>query len=98
MLWMAHYSIMGFPSSSFIPLITAGVLVLVPNSPMINLLVTSFVFVCAAHEINGVTSVLANSFVPPGRSRKMSTNLAIFAGITFILAVNHGMSDLGRKR
>ena len=37
------------------PFATAGVLVLVPNHPMFNLLVTSFVFVCAAHEINSVT-------------------------------------------
>ena len=71
--------------------ITAGVLVLVPNHPMFNLLVTSFVFVCAAHEINVVTGVLVNYFVPPGDSRKMARNLAIFAVVMIVLAINDGM-------
>merc|ERR1719493_177454 len=73
------------------PFATLGVLVLVPNHPMFNLLVTSFVFVCAAHEINSVTGVLVNYFVPPSNSRKMARNLAIFAVVMIVLAVNDGM-------
>ena len=34
---------------------THGVLVLIPNNPVLNVIVTSFIFVCAAHEINVAT-------------------------------------------
>ena len=37
---------------------THGVLVLIPNNPVINVIVTSFIFVCVAHEINVATSKL----------------------------------------
>ena len=41
-----------------------GVLVLIPNNPVLNVIVTSFIFVCAAHEINVATSKLLPYFVP----------------------------------
>ena len=31
-----------------------GVLVLIPNYPVMNILLTSFIFVCASHEIHKV--------------------------------------------
>ena len=40
-----------------------GVLVLIPNNPVLNVIVTSFIFVCAAHEINLATSKLLPHFV-----------------------------------
>ena len=43
---------------------THGVLVLIPNNPVLNVIVTSFIFVCAAHEINVATSKLLPYFVP----------------------------------
>ena len=47
--------------------------------------------VCAAHEINAVTGVLVNYFVPPGDSRKMARNLAAFSVAMIVLAINDGM-------
>ena len=44
-----------------------GVLVLIPNNPVLNVIVTSFIFVCAAHEINVATSTLLPYFVPSDR-------------------------------
>ena len=38
-----------------------------------------------------VPGVLVNYFVPPGDSRKMARNLAVFAVIMIVLAVNDGM-------
>ncbi len=43
-----------------------GVLVLVPNYPVLNILLTSFIFVCASHEIHAVTAQLMPYFVPLG--------------------------------
>ena len=43
---------------------THGVLVLIPNNPVLNVIVTSFIFVCAAHEINVATSKLLPYVVP----------------------------------
>lgn len=43
-----------------------GVLVLLPRFPVLNLLVTSFIFICASHEVNLalqylITSALSDS-------------------------------------
>lgn len=43
---------------------TKGMLVLVsPEWPTLNLVVTTFIFVCVAHEINCVTGVIAKYLV-----------------------------------
>uniref|UniRef100_A0A182SUU9 Cas1p 10 TM acyl transferase domain-containing protein n=1 Tax=Anopheles maculatus TaxID=74869 RepID=A0A182SUU9_9DIPT len=41
-----------------------GVLVLLPGFPTVNVLITSFIFVCVSHEIHRVTSVLLPYAVP----------------------------------
>ncbi|XP_049281782.1 N-acetylneuraminate 9-O-acetyltransferase [Anopheles funestus] len=41
-----------------------GVLVLLPGFPTLNVLITSFIFVCVSHEIHRVTSVLLPYAVP----------------------------------
>ena len=33
---------------------THGVLVLIPNYPVINVLLTTFIFICACHELHQV--------------------------------------------
>merc|ERR1719284_662557 len=43
---------------------THGVLVLIPNYPVVNVLLTSFIFVCACHEIHAITCTLLPYFVP----------------------------------
>eukprot|EP00058_Branchiostoma_floridae_P013061 XP_002598549.1 hypothetical protein BRAFLDRAFT_66940 [Branchiostoma floridae] len=43
---------------------TKGVLVVIPGHHTLNMLVTSFIFVCIAHEISAVTGTLATTLVP----------------------------------
>ncbi|KAG7270028.1 hypothetical protein CRUP_008624 [Coryphaenoides rupestris] len=43
---------------------TKGVLVLIPGAPSLNVLVSSFVFVCVAHEISQITNDLAQVAIP----------------------------------
>ncbi|XP_068751421.1 N-acetylneuraminate 9-O-acetyltransferase-like isoform X2 [Montipora capricornis] len=42
---------------------TKGVLILIPERPILNVVMTTFVFVCVSHEIHKVTGVLANALV-----------------------------------
>jgi len=42
---------------------TKGVLVLIPNQPLFNVVVTTFVFVCVSHEIHKVSGVLTNALI-----------------------------------
>ncbi|XP_077599546.1 N-acetylneuraminate (7)9-O-acetyltransferase isoform X1 [Stigmatopora nigra] len=43
---------------------TKGILILIPGSPSLNILVSSFIFVCVAHEISVITNDLAQVVVP----------------------------------
>ncbi|KAK7929625.1 hypothetical protein WMY93_006020 [Mugilogobius chulae] len=43
---------------------TKGILVLVPGNPSLNILLSSFIFVCVAHEISLITNVLAQLLFP----------------------------------
>merc|ERR1712203_93864 len=43
---------------------THGVLVLIPNYPVVNVLLTSFIFICACHELHSLTDQLLPYFVP----------------------------------
>lgn len=41
-----------------------GVLVLIPGFPTLNVIITTFIFICASHEINRITLVLIPYAVP----------------------------------
>ncbi|KAM8884455.1 N-acetylneuraminate (7)9-O-acetyltransferase [Synchiropus picturatus] len=43
---------------------TKGILVLIPGSPFINMVVSTFIFVCVAHEISTITNDLAQCVIP----------------------------------
>ncbi|XP_033847414.1 N-acetylneuraminate 9-O-acetyltransferase [Periophthalmus magnuspinnatus] len=43
---------------------TKGILVLIPGNPPLNILVSSFIFVCVAHEISLITNILAQLLIP----------------------------------
>ncbi|XP_063159718.1 N-acetylneuraminate 9-O-acetyltransferase isoform X1 [Candoia aspera] len=43
---------------------TKGILVLIPGTPMLNIIVSTFIFVCVAHEISQITNDLAQIVVP----------------------------------
>ena len=67
-----------------------GVLVLIPNYPVINVLLTSFIFVTAAHEIHKITDTLLPQLVPNNASMAWR-NCIVFLVIMIPVAINDGM-------
>ncbi|XP_042362281.1 N-acetylneuraminate 9-O-acetyltransferase [Plectropomus leopardus] len=43
---------------------TRGILVLIPGNPSLNIMVSTFIFVCVAHEISLITNELAQVVIP----------------------------------
>ncbi|KAM6959218.1 LOW QUALITY PROTEIN: N-acetylneuraminate (7)9-O-acetyltransferase-like [Aplochiton taeniatus] len=43
---------------------TKGILVLIPGNPSLNIIVSTFIFVCVAHEISLITNDLAQVVIP----------------------------------
>ncbi|CAL1590013.1 unnamed protein product [Knipowitschia caucasica] len=43
---------------------TKGILVLLPGNPSLNVLLSSFIFVCVAHEVSLITNILAQMLIP----------------------------------
>lgn len=43
---------------------TKGILVLIPGNPSLNILVSTFIFVCVAHEVSLITNDLAQVVIP----------------------------------
>uniref|UniRef100_A0A3B3VGH8 N-acetylneuraminate (7)9-O-acetyltransferase n=1 Tax=Poecilia latipinna TaxID=48699 RepID=A0A3B3VGH8_9TELE len=43
---------------------TKGILVLIPGNPSLNILVSTFIFVCVAHEVSVITNDLAQVVIP----------------------------------
>uniref|UniRef100_A0A8C2ZNT1 CAS1 domain containing 1 n=1 Tax=Cyclopterus lumpus TaxID=8103 RepID=A0A8C2ZNT1_CYCLU len=43
---------------------TKGILVLIPGNPSLNIMVSTFIFVCVAHEISLITNDLAQMVIP----------------------------------
>lgn len=69
---------------------THGVLVLVPGYPVLNLIVTSFIFVCASHEVNKLTEILLPYAVPSDR-KLVLRNFISFLAILVPIGINDGM-------
>uniref|UniRef100_V5HYZ9 Putative conserved plasma membrane protein n=2 Tax=Ixodes ricinus TaxID=34613 RepID=V5HYZ9_IXORI len=69
---------------------THGVLVLVPGYPVLNVIVTSFIFVCISHEIHLLTEKLV-VFAIPADWRYMVRNLSIFFLILIPIGIHDGM-------
>uniref|UniRef100_A0A8C5M6S3 CAS1 domain containing 1 n=1 Tax=Leptobrachium leishanense TaxID=445787 RepID=A0A8C5M6S3_9ANUR len=69
---------------------TKGILVLIPGSPMLNIIVSTFIFVCVAHEISNITNSLAQILVPKDNSALMKMLLCMGAflfGLLFLSAL-----------
>lgn len=64
--WIGKISLELFVSSFHIWLAadSHGVLVLLPGYPVLNVLLVTFVFICVAHEMNQITRLLSQHFVP----------------------------------
>ncbi|XP_054618961.1 N-acetylneuraminate 9-O-acetyltransferase isoform X2 [Dunckerocampus dactyliophorus] len=43
---------------------TKGILILIPGNPSLNIMVSSFIFVCVAHEVSLITNDLAQVVIP----------------------------------
>jgi len=43
---------------------TKGILVLIPGNPSLNILISTFIFVCVAHEVSLITNDLAQVVIP----------------------------------
>ena len=69
---------------------TRGILVLVPGNPTLNIIVSTFIFVCVAHEISQITSDLAQVAIPkdsPSLLRRLACTLAFFGGLLLISSI-----------
>lgn len=69
---------------------THGVLVLIPSYPVLNVLVTSFIFVCACHEVNKLTHVLL-PYAVPNDWRLVLRNVMLFLAVLVPIGINDGM-------
>lgn len=90
--WFGNISLELFISQYHIWLAadTHGVLVLIPGYPVLNVLVTSFIFVCASHEINRLTKVLL-SYAVPSDWKLVLRNFMLFLAILVPIGINDGM-------
>lgn len=69
---------------------THGVLVLIPSYPVLNLIVTSFIFLCVAHEMHYLTRTLAK-YAIPNDWKCLIRNAVIFILILIPIGVHDGM-------
>jgi hypothetical protein len=58
---------------------THGVLVLLPSYPVLNVVVTSFILICVAHEVHVVTQALAPYAVPDDWKALLRNIIVLFA-------------------
>ncbi|CAG9855806.1 unnamed protein product [Phyllotreta striolata] len=69
---------------------THGVLVLIPGYPVLNLIITTYIFVCASHEVHNITKVLLPYYVPNDWKLALR-NLILFLGVLVPIGINDGM-------
>ncbi|KAI4477252.1 PREDICTED: CAS1 domain-containing protein 1 [Polistes canadensis] len=67
-----------------------GVLVLLPRFPVLNLLITSFIFICASHEIHRLTIMLV-PYAVPNDWRRVARNLLLFIAVLVPIGIHDGM-------
>ncbi|MBN3298086.1 CASD1 acetyltransferase, partial [Amia calva] len=63
---------------------TKGILVLIPGNPMLNIVVSTFIFVCVAHEISQITNDLAQVAIPkesPALLKRMLITAVFFMAV-----------------
>lgn len=74
---------------------TKGILVLIPDQPFLNMLMTTFVFVCISHEVSKITGVLSEALVAKD-VRVMLRRLVIFIIMLFIIWWHKTHHDKGK--
>ena len=69
---------------------TQGVLVLIPNYPILNVMVTTYILVCVAHEVHAITGQLVPLAVPSDW-KKTIRNVILFFLALVPIAIHDGM-------
>lgn len=69
---------------------THGVLVLIPDYPVLNVIITSFIFVCASHEVHRITRVLL-PYAVPSDWKLVLRNFILFLAILVPIGIHDGM-------
>ncbi|KAJ0178071.1 hypothetical protein K1T71_005894 [Dendrolimus kikuchii] len=90
--WFGTITLELFASQSHIWLAadTHGVLVLFPGAPVLNLIITSYIFVCTAHEIHRLTGIIL-PYAVPDDWRLVLRNFAIFLAVLVPIGIHDGM-------
>lgn len=90
--WVGTITLELFASQSHIWLAadTHGVLVLIPGAPVLNLILTSYIFICTAHEIHKLTCIIL-PYAVPDDWRLVLRNFAIFLAILVPIGIHDGM-------
>ncbi|MCI4391978.1 hypothetical protein PGIGA_G00140630 [Pangasianodon gigas] len=67
---------------------TKGILVLIPGIPSLNIIISTFIFVCVAHEISQITNDLAQVAIPKDSDALLKRLLAtgLFMGVVLMLS------------
>ena len=65
-------------------------LVLVPNYPVLNVLLTTFIFVVSCHELHSITTHLLPYFVPSEPLRAVR-NTVVFILVLVPIGIHDGM-------
>ncbi|KAM6201123.1 N-acetylneuraminate (7)9-O-acetyltransferase [Rhynchocyon petersi] len=69
---------------------TRGILVLIPGNPMLNIIVSTFIFVCVAHEISQITNDLAQIIIPKDSAsllKRLACIVAFFCGLLILSSI-----------
>ncbi|CAG2106791.1 unnamed protein product [Medioppia subpectinata] len=69
---------------------THGILVLVPSYPVLNVVITSFIFICIAHEIHELTHKMVK-YAIPSDWRYTTRNIIIFLLFLIPIGIKDGM-------
>ncbi|XP_045420320.1 N-acetylneuraminate 9-O-acetyltransferase isoform X2 [Lemur catta] len=75
---------------------TRGILVLIPGNPMLNIIVSTFIFVCVAHEISQITNDLAQIIIPKDNSsllKRLACIAAFFCGLLILSSIQDKSRD-----
>ncbi|KAJ8273333.1 hypothetical protein GJAV_G00100420 [Gymnothorax javanicus] len=67
---------------------TRGILVLIPGNPMLNIIISTFIFVCVAHEISQITNELAQVAIPKETSALLRRLLGVAGLLVAILLLS----------
>ncbi|XP_067685782.1 N-acetylneuraminate 9-O-acetyltransferase-like isoform X1 [Haliotis asinina] len=72
---------------------THGVLVLIPSYPVLNVILTSFIFICISHEISKITANLAK-YAVPNDWKSLLRNVICFFAILVPICITNGVIAL----